>query len=38
VHTPGFQTSTPPISGRGQDWLLIIEDAAQNRPLRGAAK
>jgi hypothetical protein len=41
VHTTGthgFQTRTPPTSGRGQDWLLIIEDAAQNRPLRGAAK
>ena len=25
--TAGIQTYTPPTSGRGQDWLLIIEDA-----------
>lgn len=41
VHTTdthGYQTYTPPTSGRGQDWVLIIEDAAQNFPLPGAAK
>ena len=41
VHTTdthGFQTYTPPTSGRGQDWVLIIEDAAQNWPLPGFAK
>lgn len=30
VHTPdtrGIQTYTPPTKGRGQDWILIIEDA-----------
>ncbi len=26
--TKGFQTYTPPTEGRGQDWLLILEDAA----------
>lgn len=25
--TKGIQTYTPPTSGRGQDWILIIEDA-----------
>jgi len=25
--TQGIQTYTPPTSGRGQDWILIIEDA-----------
>jgi len=24
----GIQTYTPPTSGRGQDWVLLIEDAA----------
>ncbi len=41
VHTTdthGFQTYTPPTSGRGQDWVLIIEDAGANWPLPGAAK
>jgi hypothetical protein len=33
--TRGFQTFTPPTSGRGQDWVLIIEDAAKNWPLPG---
>ena len=36
--THGYQTYTPPTSGRGQDWVLIIEDAAQNFPLPGAPK
>jgi len=35
--THGYQTYTPPTSGRGQDWILIIEDAAQDFPLPGAA-
>lgn len=40
VHTTdthGFQTYTPPTTGRGQDWVLIIEDAARNWPLPGAS-
>lgn len=28
--THGPQTYTPPTSGRGQDWILIIEDADKN--------
>jgi hypothetical protein len=39
VHTTdthGYQTYAPPTSGRGQDWVLIIDDAAQNWPLPGA--
>ncbi len=36
TETHGFQTFTPPTSGRGQDWVLIIEDAAKNWPLPGA--
>jgi hypothetical protein len=28
----GFQTYTPPTSGRGQDWVLILEDAAAAFP------
>jgi hypothetical protein len=27
-----FQTYTPPTSGRGQDWLLILEDASREWP------
>jgi hypothetical protein len=27
AHTKGIQTYTPPTNGRGNDWLLIIEDA-----------
>ncbi len=34
--THGYQTYTPPTSGRGQDWILILEDAAKNFPLPGA--
>ncbi len=26
-NTKGIQTYTPPTSGRGQDWILIVEDA-----------
>ena len=29
----GIQTYTPPTSGRGQDWVLLIEDAAAGFPL-----
>ncbi len=28
-----IQTYTPPTSGRGQDWVLIIEDPAANLPV-----
>jgi hypothetical protein len=38
IHTPdtkGFQTFTPPTSGRGNDWLLILEDAEAKFPLPG---
>ena len=28
----GYQTYTPPTSGRGQDWLLILEDEAAGFP------
>ena len=31
--TAGIQTYTPPTSGRGCDWILIIEDATRNFPL-----
>ncbi len=31
--TKGFQTYTPPTSGRGRDWILILEDAAAELPL-----
>jgi hypothetical protein len=31
----GFQTYTPPTSGRGNDWVLILEDAS--RPLLAPA-
>lgn len=33
--TKGIQTYTPPTSGRGQDWILIIEDAELNLPMPG---
>lgn len=35
AHRPdnqGFQTYTPPTRGRGQDWVLILEDAAAALP------
>jgi hypothetical protein len=32
----GIQTYAPPTSGRGQDWVLLIEDAAKNYPLPDA--
>jgi hypothetical protein len=33
--TRGIQTFTPPTSGRGQDWILIIENAELNLSLPG---
>ncbi len=38
VHTAssaGFQTFTPPSSGRGRDWVLILEDEAAGFKLPG---
>jgi hypothetical protein len=32
----GFQTYTPPTSGRGEDWVLILESEAAGFPLPGA--
>jgi len=31
--TKGIQTYTPPTNGRGNDWILIIENAEMNFPL-----
>lgn len=31
--TKGFQTYTPPTSGRGQDWVLILEEEKPSSPL-----
>jgi len=39
VHTTDnttFQTYTPPTSGRGNDWVLIIEDVSKGFPLPGS--
>ena len=33
--TQGIQTYTPPTSGRGQDWILIIENADLELPMPG---
>jgi hypothetical protein len=33
--TKGIQTYTPPTSGRGQDWILIIENAELKLPMPG---
>jgi hypothetical protein len=33
--TKGIQTYTPPTSGRGQDWILIIENAELGLPMPG---
>jgi hypothetical protein len=33
--TKGIQTYTPPTSGRGQDWILIIENADLDLPMPG---
>lgn len=40
IHTgtsAGYQTYTPPSSGRGSDWVLILEDAAAGFPMPGSA-
>jgi hypothetical protein len=40
IHTSdnaGFQTFTPPTSGRGNDWILILQDADAGFPLPRAA-
>jgi hypothetical protein len=29
----GYQTCTPPMSGRGNDWLLILENEKADFPL-----
>lgn len=34
-NTQAIQTYTPPTSGRGNDWVLILEDADANFPLPG---
>lgn len=31
--TKGFQTYTPPTNGRGNDWLLILDDASKTYPV-----
>jgi hypothetical protein len=33
--TAAYQTYTPPTSGLGNDWILILEDAGANYPLPG---
>ncbi|UCE06825.1 MAG: glycoside hydrolase family 140 protein [bacterium] len=41
VHSPntkGMQTFTPPTSGRGNDWILIVEDADLEFPLPNTEK
>ena len=41
IHTTdnaGYQTYTPPTTGRGNDWILILEDAAAVFRLPGAAQ
>ncbi len=36
--TKGIQTYTPPTSGRGNDWILIIENADLNFPVPNTIK
>jgi hypothetical protein len=36
--TPGFQTFVPPSSGRGNDWILVLDDATAGFPPPGQAK
>ncbi|MCU0226301.1 MAG: glycoside hydrolase family 140 protein [Bryobacterales bacterium] len=31
--TKGFQTYTPPTAGRGQDWVLVLDDEAAGYPV-----
>ena len=33
----GIQTFTPPINGRGNDWVLVLVDAAAGFPITLAA-
>ena len=33
--TQGIQTYTPPTSGKGQDWILILENADLGMPMPG---
>jgi hypothetical protein len=38
IHTGdnrGIQTFVPPTYGRGQDWVLVLDDASQSFPLPG---
>lgn len=34
----GIQTFTPPTSGRGQDWVLVLTDAAAGFPVPGISQ
>jgi hypothetical protein len=36
--TPGIQTFVPPTSGRGQDWILVLDDATAGFPAPGQLK
>jgi hypothetical protein len=36
--TPGIQTFVPPTSGRGNDWMLVLEDATAGFPPPGQPK
>ena len=31
----GYQTFVPPSSGRGNDWLLVLDDATAGYPVPG---
>jgi hypothetical protein len=36
IHTgdnSGIQTFEPPTSGRGSDWILVLDDAARSYPV-----
>jgi hypothetical protein len=34
----GIQTFTPPTNGRGNDWILVLEDLAAGYPVPGPGK
>jgi hypothetical protein len=36
--TPGFQSFVPPTSGRGNDWILVLDDATAGFPAPGQTK
>ncbi len=36
--TPGIQTFVPPSSGRGNDWILVLDDATAGFPSPGQPK